>query len=205
MGVEAGTTTGSYTLTIGAPNLVVNGGFEGGTFNGIPNNGGQPNGWTIGGSSPAAPGGGFYDEVVSSSLDPVHSGSDALYIGAVTSDYTIDQNIATVAGATYRIHFWLYNAGGTPSDFSASFGGSTLMSLTNTAAQGYTQYTFYRTAASSTSDLHFAALQVPTNWLLDDISVIDPATQSDDTTIVQTGAAPSTFGNSGSLHGEAGP
>jgi hypothetical protein len=144
------------TQTIGVTaigqNLVTNGGFETGDLSGWTSNGLQTQ----------------YDHVQTGS---VHSGNYSLELGAVGGDYTLDQSIPTVAGQTYQVEFWLTNPGGTPSDFNASFDGVTLLSLTNSNGQSYTEYSYDITATSPTSDLHFAARQDPSFWYLDDVSV----------------------------------
>ena len=61
--------------------------------------------------------------------------------------------------------------GGTPNDFSASFGGTSSISLTNTTNTTFTEYTFDVTATDVSTDLHFAGAD-PSDYLnLDDISV----------------------------------
>jgi hypothetical protein len=139
-------------LTLTANNLVVNGGFETGNLNGWTGNGVQLQ----------------YDQVVEANA---HSGNYSLELGAVNAEYDVSQNIATVTGQTYQVQFWLENPGGTPSNFTASFGGETLLSLVNTNAQGYTEYTYDVTATSSSSELLFVAEQNPSFWYLDDVSV----------------------------------
>jgi hypothetical protein len=103
------------------------------------------------------------------------NGGYAIYIGPIGSDFDLDQNIATVPGQTYQVQFYLENLGETPNDFTASFGGTTLLSLVNTEIDqgGYTEYTYDVTATSSSSELLFEARQDPTYWYLDDVSVVD--------------------------------
>jgi hypothetical protein len=144
-------------------NLVVNGGFETGDLTG----------WTPGGdlSQPQ------YDQVTTA--EP-HSGTYALEIGVIGDEYDVDQDIPTAPGATYQVQFWLANGGGTPSNFTASFGAITLLSLNDTSAQGYTEYTYDVTATSSSTELLFVGRQDPSFWYLDDVSVVgvsdvDPA------------------------------
>jgi FecR protein/Carbohydrate binding domain len=140
------------TLQQTPTNLVVNGGFETGNLNGWTGNGVQLQ----------------YDQVVQANA---HSGSYSLELGAVNAEYDVDQTISTVVGQTYQVQFWLMNPGGTPSNFTASFGGDTLLSLSNTGEQGYTEYTHDVTATSTSTELLFVAEQNPSFWYLDDVSV----------------------------------
>jgi hypothetical protein len=139
-------------LTLTATNLVVNGGFESGNLNGWTGNGIQLQ----------------YDFVDSAHA---HSGNYDLALGAINAEYQVYQDVATTPGQTYQVQFWLENPGGTPSNFTASFGGETLLSLSNTNAQGYTEYTYDVTATGSSSELLFVAEQNPSYWYLDDVSV----------------------------------
>src|ERR1019366_4484199 len=157
---NGGPDTATATTTIHVPqNLVVNGGFETGNLLGWTTNGYQP----------------FLDYVTTNNP---HSGNYDLTIGAIGSDFILHQNISTVPGEIYQIVFWLNDIGGTPSDLSASFGGSTLMSLVNTTAQPYTEYTFNIEATASSTELLFAGRQDPSFWYLDAISVVDTGTHS---------------------------
>jgi hypothetical protein len=130
----------------------VNGGFDTGDFDG----------WTTGGND------GFTG--VEDGYGP--SGGYAAYIGPIGSDFDLSQNIATIPGDTYQIEFTLENLGGTPNDFSVSFGSDTLLSLVNTSEQPYTEYTYDVTATSSSTDLMIAGRQDPTYWYLADVSVV---------------------------------
>jgi hypothetical protein len=144
---------GGTDLTLTPNELVVNGGFETGNLNGWTGNGVQLQ----------------YDYI---DTQHAHSGSYDLALGAINAEYQVYQNIATTAGQTYQVQFWLENPyGGTPSNLTASFGGDTLLSLSNTNAQGYTEYTYDVTATSSSSQLLFVAEQNPAYWYLDDVSV----------------------------------
>lgn len=136
--------------------LVTNGGFEGGLA-----------GWTVSG-----------DATYVSPGVPAHSGARSLALGTVTGTTTVSRTLATVPGQTYTLEFWLQNPGGTPSSFTASWGGTPLMALTNTAAQPYTRETFTVTATGTSTVLSFEAQQVPSYWHLDDISVT-PVTTAD--------------------------
>jgi hypothetical protein len=177
------TVTQTSAVTPQVAPLVLNGGFEQGNLND----------WTFSGNTQAT----AVNSGSFSGISP-HSGTYEFHMGPVGSDGFRDQNVPTVVGNTYRIDFFLANAGGTPSDFTAAFGGTTLLHLVNTAAQGWTEYTFNEVATSLSTDLHFAFRQDPSYWFLDDISVTDPvATETAPT--IQIGSEPTVFDNSGSL------
>jgi hypothetical protein len=144
-------------------NLVTNGGFEAGSLYG----------WTEGGdlSQPQ------YDAVTTNNP---HSGTYALEIGVIGDEYEVYQNITTVPGTTYQVQFWLADAGSPPSNFTASFGATTLLHLDGSSAQGYTEYTYDVSATSTLTELLFEGRQDPSYWYLDDVSVVgvtgvDPA------------------------------
>ncbi len=135
-----------------ATQLVTNGGFEAGDFSG----------WTLTGNT------GFTG--IDSSA---HSGSHAAFFGQVGSTGSLSQTLSTVAGQMYNVSFWLEDDGGTPSSFTAAFGGDSLLSLSDTSAFGYTLYTYDITASSSSTLLSFAFRQDPSYFHLDDVSVED--------------------------------
>ena len=60
-------------------------------------------------------------------------------------------------------------AGAGPNDFSASFAGVTIVSLTNSGPFPYTHYTMNIMATSTSTDLHFAFFNSPDYWFLDDV------------------------------------
>ena len=105
------------------------------------------------------------------------SGQFAANIGAMGSDATLSQAIQTTAGQHYTLTFWLANAGGGPNDFTVKWNGTTLLSLVNAPAQGYTQYTFDVVGTAGTSQLLISARQDPSHWNLDAISVVPAGTQ----------------------------
>jgi len=76
-------------------------------------------------------------------------------MGPVGSNGTLSQTIATGPGS-YEVDFWFQPDGGVPSFFSASFGGTTLFSVTNPAASAYTFHSVLTTAASSNPVLSFS-------------------------------------------------
>ena len=140
--------TGSSAPT----NLVANGSFETNSFSG----------WTLGGNSGS---GQFYINT------QAESGSDAAALGSTGSDGTLSQTIQTTAGQNYTLTFWLANQSSGTNDFSVKWNGTTVSSLVNASAQGYTQYTFNVVATGSTSTLEFDARNDPSHWSLDNISL----------------------------------
>ena len=137
--------------------LVNNGGFETGDFTG----------W----SAVLDP---LYDGVDG---NQVHDGNFAAFFGGAGSSIT--QAIATVAGSTYKISFWLKLEDdplgvSAPNAFSVDFGSSTGMSLSNAAAFGYTQYDILVAASGASTDLTFNFSQGPAFWDLDSVTVTLP-------------------------------
>jgi len=75
--------------------------------------------------------------------------------------------LATTAGSLYNFSFWLSTRGGPPNDFSASFNGVTVYSVTDAPAFGYTQFTLTGLLATSKSTmLQFSFRQDPRFWRL---------------------------------------
>jgi hypothetical protein len=84
---------------------------------------------------------------------------------------TLSQMITTVPGTTYLVSFYLANAGQPHDTFLASFGGQTVLSLTDAPAFDYTLYSMTVTAKSAQTLLAFTGEQDPAEFGLDDISV----------------------------------
>ncbi len=90
------------------------------------------------------------------------------------SDGTLSQTIATTPGETYTLSFWLANEASGTNDFKAIWNGQTLLSLTNASQSGYTEHTYTVTATGSSSTLEFSARNDPSQWDLDNVSLVDP-------------------------------
>jgi hypothetical protein len=139
--------------------LVLNGGFETGDFTS----------WTQTGNTGFTNVGGTFSGV------PPHGGSSQAHFGAVNSLGGIDQTLATTTGATYTLSFFLYNFGGMGTEYTVSFGGTTLVDVVDAPSFGYTLFTYQVTAASNADVLSFSFQQNPSYFLLDDISVVGRA------------------------------
>lgn len=108
-------------------NLIVNCGFETGSFSG----------WTQSGNT------GFTGVTGPTAA---HTGAFYAFLGPIGSDGFLSQTFNDTAGQTLSISFYLASDGGTPSDFHASFNSTSLLSVTNLGPQGYTLYSYTATA-----------------------------------------------------------
>ena len=84
---------------------------------------------------------------------------------------TLSQTITTAPSTYYTVTFFLANEGGPHNTFLATFGGQTVLSLTDAAAFGYRQFTATVRVTSGSSVLAFTGEQDPSDFLLDDVSV----------------------------------
>lgn len=148
-------------LTNANAGLVSNGGFETGDFTD----------WTqFGNTGFTGVSGNF------SGVDPVE-GSFQAFFGSVGSTGGISQSISTVVGGIYTFDFWLYNFGGNPNSFDASFNGVSVLSFTDDPGLSYTHFTFAGLIATGTStQIQFTFQQNPSYWLLDDVDAVQTGT-----------------------------
>ena len=139
-------------------NLVMNGSFESGDFSG----------WTT------TPGG-------LTSLDGVdiqspQAGDYAAYFGNSSGVSVLSQTLATIAGSTYAVSFWLkneadVNGASAPNSFEFDWGGAAVMTVINASAFDYTKYELLLTATGSSTDLSFSFSQQPAFWDFDSVDV----------------------------------
>ena len=138
-----------------AQNLVTNGSFETGDFTG----------WNQTG----------LEEVVSGPFAYYNSAQDGAFYsvwGNVGSDGSISQSFADTAGQSYTFSFWFAANGDNPSDFSAYWNGTQLLSLTNpTTGAVWTEYTFSGLIGTGNDTITFNGGDDPSWMALDNISV----------------------------------
>ena len=155
-------------------NLILNGSFETGDFTD----------WTLFGNT-------GYTGVAGNfaGVNPEDGGYQA-YFGPVGSTGGISQTITTTVGATYDISFWLYNFGGTPSEYSAQFGTTVLTDVVNPDPFDYTQFSFVATAtAAETGFTAFSFEQNPAYFLLDNIVITAAAIVPEPSTLAISGVS----------------
>jgi hypothetical protein len=137
-------------------NLIVNPGFETGTFSG----------W----STAAAP----FSSYFGVGLGNQHSGSYAAYFGSYDFERDdIYQNVPTIPGHTYQISYWVANGGGGNTEIRSSWGGNVLEDLFPANSFSYQQHTFDAVATSTTTQFRIGGYQISSFWYLDDVSVTD--------------------------------
>ncbi|HEY5176043.1 MAG TPA: hypothetical protein VII95_10830 [Terriglobales bacterium] len=163
--INSGTTEATFTDTssraCSGANLLTNGDFETGDFFG----------WTEAGNftGTAVVSGSFYV------YPGAESGMYYAVLGPVGSDGTLSQRVATTAGRPYTICFWLNAVGDHPSDFSAFWDGTALLSLTDPNTGGglshWKQYILYPVTGTGSDTLTFSFRDDPGYIALDNVSV----------------------------------
>lgn len=131
---------------------ITNGSFETGDFTG----------WTLGGDTTfdgVSCGGGAQD------------GSCFAFFGPVGDQGTMSQSFSDTAGAQYTFSFWLEASGDDPSNFSASWNGTSLLSLSDPNTGGvWQQFSFTETGTGSDT-ISFSFRDDPGFIDLDNVSV----------------------------------
>lgn len=152
-----------------ASNLVANCGFETGDFTA----------WTLSGHDVPGELGNLYGVEGVDPIDGIspNSGTFQAYFADLDSNSTtISQSLATVSGTSYTVSWYLAQdtSIATPysNEFSVSFGGTSLLSLTGMPVEGYTKYSYTVAATSSSTLLSMTLGNDLGEFLLDDISVV---------------------------------
>jgi hypothetical protein len=145
---------GAPTAFAGA-NLLVNGSFENGGFFG----------WDVNASDLLVVGTPF--SVYSGAQD----GTFYTVMGDVGSDGTLSQTFSDTVGQHYMFSFWFASVGDSPSDFSASWDSTTLLSLTNpNTGVNWTQFSF-DVVGTGSDTISFNERDDPAWMALDNVSV----------------------------------
>jgi hypothetical protein len=97
------------------------------------------------------------------------------YLGNIGATDTLSETFATKPGGEYTIEFALLNdttpSSEYPNSFLATFGNATLLSESNTSADGYTFYSYTENAIGSSTTLTFTEENNLGDFELDSISV----------------------------------
>jgi MYXO-CTERM domain-containing protein len=137
-------------------NLLVNPGFETGTFAG----------WTLSGST-------AFEGVSTSFASTPADGRYSAFFGAVGAYNIISQTITTTPGDVYDISFALDNSGGPYSEMFVDWGSSQVFDIQPTGSFGWTVLGWNQPATSASTTISFGFEQVPSYFNLDDTSVVD--------------------------------
>jgi hypothetical protein len=147
-------------LLVGAPtafatNLLTNGSFESGDLTG----------WTDIGDGVVLANGPF------SYYSAAQDGSWYLGLGPVGGDGTLSQTFSDTAGTHYTFSFWFASVGDNPSDFSAFWNSTQLLSLTNpNTGVNWTEFSF-DVVGTGSDTVQFNFRDDPAWMALDNVSV----------------------------------
>lgn len=135
--------------------LVINGGFETGAA------------WL------QIPGGPFPNFGYTNAV--AHTGSQSFqFANALARDDAIRQTLATTAGTSYTLSFWVYNGQQGNDHLRVSWEGGLVVDMLplNIPLNTWTQFSYTVTATLNGSELRFAGYDVPDRFRIDDVSVI---------------------------------
>src|SRR5262245_62140601 len=150
--INRGVVTGSQCDGVDG-NLVLNCGFETGTFAS----------WTQSGDL-------SFTGVDSLSA---HSGTFGAFLGPINDQGMLTQILPTTAGGTYTLTLWLRNDFGTPNNFYIVWDGTVIDGFVDSGPFDYMQLEYDGLVASADgTELTFSFFQVPAYYYLDDIAVV---------------------------------
>jgi hypothetical protein len=147
-------------------NLIVNGSFTTGNFDG----------WTVGGNTAGTFVGPPYDGV-----GYAYSGDHAAVLGAIGAFGTLSQTFATVPGTEYLLTLWAANGEGPPNEVSITLNGMTAFYANDDPKHNYVEHVIYFTADAYTYTLLFDYEHMVAGgaFVIDDVvvtSVPEPST-----------------------------
>ncbi|MGA3143512.1 MAG: protease pro-enzyme activation domain-containing protein [Verrucomicrobiota bacterium] len=154
-----------FNLTVSAPELIQNGGFETGDFTS----------WTVSNND----GYNYVDDgtLTEGAISP-HSGTYFAAFGQYSADglCTISQTLPTVAGRPYLLSFWwesvnYFGNGTVPNEFEVVWNGITQLDQIDSGAFGWTNQIFILTATGPSTTLLFGFADDNSYLVLDDVSV----------------------------------
>lgn len=143
-------------------NLLVNGGFEAGNLSG----------WSVSGNTRFTMVTDYSVGLPGIGPDATYSGSHYALLGPVGSMGHLSQTIATTAGQTYFVSWWLASDSNAGNEFSASWNGATLFDQVDVPREGYQFFTERAVATGSSSTLAFSYRNDPGFFSLDNVSVL---------------------------------
>jgi hypothetical protein len=148
-----GTTVSADASLSISTSLVLNGGFELGSF------------------ADWATSGNFDFCSVYSGSPPAHSGIYGAALGPFGSPGYISQTVSTLPGQTYQISCWLYCDGSTPNEFLVFWNGVTVYDGVNIGTTFWTNLQFQASATSTSTPLKLGFRNDNSYFALDDIAV----------------------------------
>ena len=104
--------------------------------------------------------------VISDSAARTPGGSYAI----IGSPVSLSQAIATVSGQSYTVSFWLANDWPGTNQFQALWNGTSMISLIDADAFGWTLHRYKATAAGDSSTIGFSFLNEPSVFKLTDVN-----------------------------------
>lgn len=104
-----------------------------------------------------------------------HTGTRSfMFANPFFNDDTIRQTLATTAGTSYTLSFWLYNGQQGNDHLRVSWEGGLVVDMlpVNIPLNTWTQFSYTVTATLNGSELRFAGYDAPDRIRIDDVSVV---------------------------------